>query len=334
MTLPLQLQQPRFVAHHPIGTHHTLLLQPEHFVQLPRRGPPPVIIQRRSCRPRIAPVVLGQILLVEIAVGLRVAGDPVQPQLLYQPVLMRAMCPLHTPLGLWRVGRDDTDPQVVAHATELRQRRHALLLLRLRRLAHIHVLPVRVQGPRNPVLVDPAPQHPCRRPDRLLGIETPLRRGGRVIDHVHQAAAFAALLQPLVKAAVQLHQLAEMRPPLAPLTVRLTLAHPLLSACPQPPPQRFGAHRQALLAQVLGRQRRTEVGVLLPIPPQRAFPELLPIATVRLAPAAQVTQPLRASVPKPHPHSLRLTVTQPHQLRRFHQLQVPRLHSPKYLYPI
>jgi hypothetical protein len=45
LTLPFQLQQPVLVAHHPILTPHSLL-QAEHFVQLPRRGPSPVIIGR------------------------------------------------------------------------------------------------------------------------------------------------------------------------------------------------------------------------------------------------------------------------------------------------
>jgi hypothetical protein len=44
LTLPFQLQQTVFVAHHPILAHHALLLQPEHLVQLPRRGPSPVIV--------------------------------------------------------------------------------------------------------------------------------------------------------------------------------------------------------------------------------------------------------------------------------------------------
>ena len=32
------------LAHHPVFAQHAFLLQPENFVQLPRRGPPPVII--------------------------------------------------------------------------------------------------------------------------------------------------------------------------------------------------------------------------------------------------------------------------------------------------
>ena len=44
LTLPCQLQQSIVVAHHPVLTHHSFLLQPEHCVQLPRRRPSPVVI--------------------------------------------------------------------------------------------------------------------------------------------------------------------------------------------------------------------------------------------------------------------------------------------------
>src|SRR5438132_7630470 len=44
LTLPFQLQQSIVVAHHPVLTHHSFFLQPEHFVELPCGGPPPVII--------------------------------------------------------------------------------------------------------------------------------------------------------------------------------------------------------------------------------------------------------------------------------------------------
>jgi hypothetical protein len=44
---PLQLQQPVLVAHHPVFTHHTFFLQPEDFVQLPRRRASRVIIGLR-----------------------------------------------------------------------------------------------------------------------------------------------------------------------------------------------------------------------------------------------------------------------------------------------
>src|SRR3989442_3749103 len=44
LTLPFQLQQPVFIAHHPVFTDHSFLFQPEHFASLPRRGLSAVII--------------------------------------------------------------------------------------------------------------------------------------------------------------------------------------------------------------------------------------------------------------------------------------------------
>src|SRR2546426_194411 len=57
-----------------------------------------------------APVVFRQILCLQVRVGLGVAGDLFAPQLLHQPVLMRAVNPLHASLGLRRAGRDQLDP--------------------------------------------------------------------------------------------------------------------------------------------------------------------------------------------------------------------------------
>src|SRR5882672_11424939 len=75
LTLPFQLQQPIVVAHHPVLTHHSFLLQPEHFVQLPRRGPSSVIIGCFRRWPCVTPVVLGEIMLVQICIGLLVVGE-------------------------------------------------------------------------------------------------------------------------------------------------------------------------------------------------------------------------------------------------------------------
>lgn len=49
---------------------------------------------------RVTPVVVGQVVRVQIRIGLLVGGDPGQPQFLYQPILMRALRSLHSPFGL------------------------------------------------------------------------------------------------------------------------------------------------------------------------------------------------------------------------------------------
>src|SRR5437870_290609 len=77
--LPLQLQQTVLVTHYPVLTHHPFFLQPEHLVELSRRRSPPMIISFRRRRPCITPVVLGDVVLLQIAIGLVVASDPGQP---------------------------------------------------------------------------------------------------------------------------------------------------------------------------------------------------------------------------------------------------------------
>src|SRR5438128_4504481 len=78
-TLPLQLQQTVLVTHYPVPTHHPFLLQPEHLVELSHRRSPPMIISFRLRRPCVTPVVLGDVLLLQIAIGLVVASDLDQP---------------------------------------------------------------------------------------------------------------------------------------------------------------------------------------------------------------------------------------------------------------
>jgi hypothetical protein len=87
--------------------------------------------------------------------------------------------------------------------------------------------------------------------------------GGGIIDHVHQTAARSTPFQPLVKASVQLHQLAEMRLGFASLPIRFPSSLPLPQPSLLPPaPQRLSMHVQSVIArQVLRRQRRAEIFV-------------------------------------------------------------------------
>ena len=74
--LPFQLQQPVVITHHPVLAHHSFFLQPEDFVQLPRRRPSPVIIGWGQGRVRVTAVVFGEIVLLQVGVGLVVVRDP------------------------------------------------------------------------------------------------------------------------------------------------------------------------------------------------------------------------------------------------------------------
>ncbi len=202
---PFELQQSILVAHHPVLADHAFLLQLEDFVQLSRRRSSPVIISCRRCGVRVTPVVVGEIVRVQILIGCVVVGDSSQTQFLRQAVLMRAVRPLHSPFGWRRTGGDDLGAQLRAHASELRHRRlsaHALLGVGW---PHVDVLPVGVERLGCPVAFDPAPQHRHRCLDRLLRRKPAQRFRRGIIDHVHQTAARSAFFQPLVKASIQLH---------------------------------------------------------------------------------------------------------------------------------
>jgi hypothetical protein len=89
---------------------------------------------------------------------------------------------------------------------------------------------------------------------------------GRVVDEHQQGALRPAVLKPPVLAAVDLHQLADA---LAPMAGLVDMLSPLLAVSPNPgrdhpQPQCLAAERDPVpLAQLLGRQSRTEIPIPL-----------------------------------------------------------------------
>jgi hypothetical protein len=105
-----------------------------------------------------------------------------------------------------------------------------------------------------------------------LQVHQPTRR---IIDEHEQRALRTTILKPPVLAAVDLHQLANAVAPGAGLMDALS---PLLAITPQPgldhpQPQGLTTERNPMnLAQLLGRQGRTEIPVPLADDRQRRFP--------------------------------------------------------------
>jgi hypothetical protein len=130
-------------------------------------------------------VVLLQILLLQKLVGGRIGFDLFPPQLLHQPVLVRAVIALHAPFRLCRVGCDDSSPQPRTHLPKLRLGHIAPQQLLLCRLLDVNRLPVGIQSQWHAVVLNPAPQHSDCRPDRLLLADPPQRRARGIIHHVH-----------------------------------------------------------------------------------------------------------------------------------------------------
>src|SRR6266542_5885030 len=92
-----------------------------------------------------ASVVLRQILLFQILVRGFVAVDPLPPKLLNQTILMYAVDPLHSSLGLRRTSSNDPDPQLLTHAPELRDWDLSPQPLGGRSFSFVHVLPVGIE---------------------------------------------------------------------------------------------------------------------------------------------------------------------------------------------
>src|SRR5690606_12411060 len=118
------------------------------------------------------------------------------------------------------------NPQRRTHAAKLRQRHRAGRLLLGIRLAYIDVLPIRIDRQRHTARLDPPAHHIDRRPDRLLLAEPRERPASPIVDEIHHPTARAAILVPRMEAAVELHQLAEVRLALAPLPMRRAFPRP------------------------------------------------------------------------------------------------------------
>ena len=73
--LPLYLEQPLVVPHHPVVADRAPGLQPERFVQFRPARPAAVIVRLRRRRAREPFIVLGQILPLQIRIGGRIALD-------------------------------------------------------------------------------------------------------------------------------------------------------------------------------------------------------------------------------------------------------------------
>src|ERR1022692_554208 len=253
---------------------------------------------------------------------------------------MRAVVALHSPFRLRRSCRDNLDPQLLAHSSELRHRFFPPQLFPLCGRAFIHVLPIHVQRLRYSIFFDPPPQRVGRRPDRLLLPQPQLHLTGGIIGHVHHAAAWTALLQPVVKASVHLYQLPKVTSSLSPLPIWF----PLAASTPQsfrqhPPPQGLRSDPHPIFArQMFGRQRRPKsLSLAFPVllPHQLQHPPPKPRRLGSRARSSRIAMPQPSSpfllIPLPQP--LRLPVTYSPQTRRIRHLQFFALHSRQHFHP-
>ena len=252
-------KQPIVVAHDPVVRDRAVSSSRKTVSSRSPRGTRHVKVVRRRRRLRKPPIVVGPVLRLEKRIRRLDVGDAFPAELLHQAILMRPVIALDPPLGLRRARRDDLDPQRRAHAAKLRQRlgaRHALLLIR--RAAHTHSSNrCRAPAESRTARSRPAGRRP---PPRSF----PARRTGPALRPVASSTSVSkqlcgpAIFEPRMKAAVQLHQLAEVRLALPAPPMRTALPR----ATPQPrrqhpPPQRFVIDRQPVFTrQMLGRQRR------------------------------------------------------------------------------
>jgi len=223
--LRLELQKMPAVLHHPIVADPAFRLESKNLSQPRRTGRPQVVILASRRFPRKSSVVLRKIIRFQIFIRSFVALDPLATQFLYQAILMYPVVALHPSFRLRRTGCDNANLQSFAHAPKLRRGRLSSQALSLCRRALIDILPIRVQRPGYPILLDPRSQHPRRCPDRFLLPQTRTRGPRGVIHHIHQTSAGSPLLKPRMEAPIHLHQVAKVLPPFPAFPMRFPSSH-------------------------------------------------------------------------------------------------------------
>src|SRR5258707_4167660 len=200
------------------------------------------------------------------------AVDPRQTHFLYQAILQRFEQSLDPSFRLRTVCRNPFDPQLPQGSSEMRAGFFSPQLfpqLRRSRRPEDAVF-IGVMRYRTPVAPQPFPERPQVLFRGVVFCETSIETAGGVIDHRNQLTSRTTLLQPTNRRAILHHQLSETAPPLPP---HMDGLYALRARAPQaglhhPLAQRFAAHRQSLLGQVLGGQRGSEVRVALAHPAQ------------------------------------------------------------------
>jgi hypothetical protein len=158
---------------------------------------------------------------------------------------------------------------------------------------------------------------------------------GRVVDKHQQGALRAAILEPPMLAAVDLHQFANTLAP----RPRLVDALALLAIKPQPGfhhplPQRLPANgNPMILAQLLGRQSRAKIPVPLADDRQNRAPQRLGLAPVAAATASLRDQAARTFDPVGLQQPKHLPSPKPEQLRCRRGCQPPAIQIPQHLQP-
>jgi len=329
------------VRHRPVAAQAPCGLNAQAPVQLAARRTGPMQISGLRRRNGEALIVDRQIARQELIRRVQ-RGDAREPHLLDHPILKGLKEPLHPPLGLGGVGREQLDSQLAQRPPTLTRGLDPGQLLVHgewgRRV--IGRMFVRVDGQRNPI-----PSHVAReavqRGDRpFLRVEPGKHSAARIVDVRHQHATRPAPLEPVMVRAIELHQFAHLRLPLPPRPVWALPPHEMTDpALPPPPPQGLVAEREPMpLGQLLGRQRRPEIPIPLRIQLQHHGLDLVRDPPIRWLASSPMRQPLVARLLHPLDEAPDVAGRQPQHDPRLdlRQLLLHRLanhvHPPEFLH--
>ena len=162
-------------------------------------------------------VVVGDEAFEEIRVGRRHRPDTGQRQLVDEPALHRAVQPLAAPASLGRVGGNVLDAELRPRAPDLRQPRAVDAAPRLGRVKR-PAGAVGVERHRQAVLAEHRAPGRHHRVGGFRGPELRVQQAlGRIVEHGDEGLLrVGAVAQPGMSTAVEVQQLADARPGLAP----------------------------------------------------------------------------------------------------------------------
>ena len=213
-----------------------------------------------------------------------------QAKLLDQSVLGGLEEPLDASLGLGAVGKDQLDPEVFQGPGKLRRRGPGIagvVILGSEDAVTVHV------HPHHPTVLSQIPSQQVHVGFGCLGGVEPCRDlAGGIVDHGHQDHPRASSFQPVVMAAVGLHQLPNTLPTFTPTAMLVPLALPGPQPISQhPTPKCLMVDHQTSRQQLLGRQGWSKTHVLLPVCLQCRLPHPSVLGPVRRPPTLAVNHP-------------------------------------------
>lgn len=232
-----------------VSGYMTEIFDAERAVQVDPPGRQ-TIGQPRFCRQHTKPLVEAVKEVLKDPVGVSKGAGPRTPQISHQPVLEGSISPFDPSFGFGTQGKELGDAQLAEGTGGLgRSTMLQRSSLGCRTGGHKGGMPVGIDGQRDAVVLGDAPEQKQLALGGLLFLEDGMgRRTRRIVFRKEQAQARPALLEPGVRATIELEQHPFLRHPLPshPVEGRMPVPGARQSRPRQEPPNGRAGQRHSL----------------------------------------------------------------------------------------